>query len=73
MSGEALHLRKGNAYYFHVQCRLFVCGHNYGDVVVLSQRSYHWECIYRDDVLWEEMLPKAQHFVQIGLLPELLE
>ena len=73
MSGEALHPRKGYAYYYHVQCPLFMCGRNYGDFVVLSHRSYQWECIYGDDVLLEEMLPRAQHFVQIGVLPELLE
>ena len=26
----------------------------------------------KDEVLWEEMLPKARHFFQVGVLPELL-
>ena len=37
-----------------------------------TQRSYHCERIYRDDDLWEEMLPKAQHCFRVGVLPELL-
>lgn len=67
-----LHLQKGHAYYYQVQCQLFVCGHSYGDFVVWTQRSYHCERIYKDNILWEEMVPKARHFFRVGVLPELL-
>ena len=33
-----LHLRKGHAYYYQVQCQLFACGHNCRDVIVWAQR-----------------------------------
>ena len=64
-TGGTLH-----AYYYQVQCQLCICGHNYGDFVVWTQRSYHCESIYRNDDLWEEMLPKAQYFFRE--LPEML-
>ena len=67
-----LKLRVNHAYYYQVQCQLFVCGHAYGDFVVWTQRSCHCERIAKDDKFWEEMLPKARHFFRVGLLPELL-
>ena len=68
-SGQ-LHLRKAHAYYYQVQCQLFMCGHTYGDFVVWTQKFYHCECVA--EVLWEEILPKGCHFFQVGVLPELL-
>ena len=55
-----------------MQCQLFVCGHTYGDFVIWTQKSYHCKWVVKDEVLWEEMLPKARHFFQVGVLPELL-
>ena len=37
-----------------------------------TQKSYHCERVAKDEVLWEEMLPKARYFFQVGVLPELL-
>ena len=70
-SGQ-LHMRKTHAYYYQAQCQLFVRGHTCADFVVWTQKSYHCEQVAKDEVLWEEMLPKARHFFQVGMLPKLL-
>ena len=51
-----LKLHVNHAYYYQVQCQLFVCGYAYGDFVVWTQRSCHCERIVKDDTFWEEML-----------------
>ena len=61
-----LKLRVNHAYYYQVQCQLFVCGHAYGDFVVWTQRSCHCERIAKDDKFWEEMLLKSPSLFPSG-------
>ena len=62
------HLRKAHAYYYQVQCQLFVCGHTYGDSVVWTQESYHCLCVA---TLTETLLYGPRSHITVCVWPHL--
>ena len=48
-----LRLKKSHAYYYQVQCQIFVCEKDYCDFVVWTEVDYHYERIEPDVEFWK--------------------
>ena len=72
MDGK-LRLKRNHAYYFQCQGQLNICNAPWVDFVVRRTNPYqiHIERIFRDETLWNSMLPKLESFYKKCLLPEL--
>ena len=78
-----LHLDNTHAYYYQVQCQLYVCDVAYGDFCVCtfekdeghnsySESGMHIERIYKDSVVWDECTLASERFFKTCLLPEII-
>ncbi|XP_068743560.1 uncharacterized protein [Montipora capricornis] len=61
-----------HAYYYQVQCKLFVTGVEYCDFVVWTNKDIFIQRILPDTEFWDRTLTRAILFYKKGVLPELL-
>uniref|UniRef100_A0A8W8IIT7 Uncharacterized protein n=1 Tax=Magallana gigas TaxID=29159 RepID=A0A8W8IIT7_MAGGI len=68
-----LSLKENHDYYYQCQGLMNICGTEWIDFVVCTLNPYHLfiERIYRNEDLWNIMLPKLKDFYHTSLLPEL--
>nr|XP_034320463.1 uncharacterized protein LOC105318911 [Crassostrea gigas] len=68
-----LSLKVNHDYYYQCQGLMNICGTEWIDFVVRTLNPYHLfiERIYRNEDLWNIMLPKLKDFYHTSLLPEL--
>lgn len=55
-------LKKSHAYYYQVQCQIFVCEKEYCDFVVWTTKNYHFERIEPDTEFWQDISLQAKEF-----------
>ncbi|XP_033747952.1 uncharacterized protein LOC117332971 [Pecten maximus] len=70
--GERKTLKKQHPYYYQVQTQIHLCGKEYADFVVWTEREVHIERIEPDNELWEEIKEKAASFHAMAIMPELV-
>ena len=71
-NGVDLCLDTVHAYYYQVQCQLFVTGVEYCDFVVWTTKDLFVQRVLPDTDFWDRMLPRAILFYKKGVLPEML-
>lgn len=67
-----LQLKRKHPYYYQIQLQIFVTKRSYCDFVVWTEEELHVERIALDEDLMTEVLPKAETFYKLCILPELL-
>ena len=67
-----LSLKRNHQYYYQVQAQMNICDRPYCDFVVWSSKGMIVQRIYRDKVFFEAQVNKVMHFIQYGVLPELV-
>ncbi len=71
-SGSAVYsLKKRHDYYYQVQCQMYCCDVEWCDFVVCTEKDLHIERINRNDMWWNEQIPKLKDFYFGALFPEL--
>lgn len=71
-TGEGKTLKKKHPYFYQVQAQIHLCGKEYADFVVWTEKEVHIERIEPDTELWEEMKEKAENFHAMAIMPELV-
>ncbi|KAK0139216.1 hypothetical protein N1851_024143 [Merluccius polli] len=69
---KSFHLKKNHKYYHQVQLHMFVCGVQYCDFVIWTQRDLVITRVARDEEMLYTFLPIAEQFFRQSILPELL-
>lgn len=67
-----LRLKKSHAYYYQVQCQIFVCEKEYCDFVMWTNKDYHCERIEPDTEFWNTICAQAKIFFEKVVLLELV-
>ena len=67
-----LHLKHDHPYYYQCQLQLFVSQRSYCDFVVWTEADVHVERVIEDKPFLDDVIPRAQKFFNLCVLPELL-
>ena len=70
---DKFQLKRNHPYYFQVQLQMFASKRGYCDFVVWTTEKLHIKRITLDEDLMKELVPKAERFYKLCILPELLE
>ena len=65
-------LKRDHSYYYQCQLQMFVTEHGYCDFVIWTTDTLHIERVTPDETLIESVLPTAEKFFKLCILPELL-
>lgn len=65
-------LKLTHSYYYQIQMQMKFCNVSYGDFVVWREKELFVQRITLDDDFITDALSKAQTFIKIGVLPELI-
>ena len=65
-------LKKDHQYYYPVQCQLFISGAKYAHFVVWTPQEIHMETILPDKPFFASNASKAENFLKLCILPEML-
>ena len=68
----SLHLKHNHAYYYQCQLQLYVTQRLYCDFVVWTEGNLHIERISKDEAFLKDIIPRAEKFFKLCVLPELL-
>lgn len=70
----SLQLKRNHRYYYQVQGQMNITGRSFCDFVVLTEKDFFTERIFRDLNLWtNSMLPKLRTFYLQCMLPEIVD
>lgn len=69
---KEIKLKTDHDYYYQVQGQLNVTGRAWCDFCVYTKKDCFTERIYKDDLLWENMLHEILNFFNTCLGPEIL-
>lgn len=70
--GDSVYLDKSHAYFYQIQCQLFVCNMDYCDFIVWTPHGMFIEKIMPDAEFWSNAVAKATEFFYKGILPEIV-
>lgn len=65
-------LKKTHPYYYQIQTQIFICGSDYADFVVWTEKEVHIERIEPDADFWNNVAKKALNFHTMAIMPELV-
>lgn len=71
VDGE-MKLDTSHSYYYQVQAQIFICGVDYCDFVVYTDKDIHIERVFPNDVFWQNAKELATTFLKHAILPELV-
>ena len=68
----SLHLKHNHAYYYQCQLQLYATQRLYCDFVIWTESGLHIERITEDETFLNNIIPRAERFFKLCVLPELL-
>lgn len=69
---DSIYLNRTHAYYYQVQCQMFICNVEYCDFIVWTPHGLYVERIMPDVEFWSASVAKVTEFFKIGILPEIV-
>ena len=69
---NGLQLKQTHPYHYQVQSQIFLCGEEYADFVVFTEKEMNIERVAPDEGKWNEISEKAANFHSIAIMLELV-